>query len=1052
MIEIFSTLRARLIFLVIFAVIPALVLIVYTNFEQRQQRVFELQQNATQVAHQISQNQNRLFSGAQQLLIALAQLPEIRQHDAVACNKLLAAILEQFSDTYIQFAAFMPNGDLFCSAPANNTVINIADRHHFKQVIATRKVAMSGYVISRLLGKPSVFLSQPALNNDGEVEALINVGMDLGWIAKLIEDAQLPQGTVLTVFDANGITLARYPAPEKWLGKPVPEQAIIARLKQVDNEGTATLDGPDGISRLYGFVPLSTQKTDAFVAVGVPLSLALASANDALFRNLLLLGLVTFFAVIAAWLGSQYFIVRPIDALVNTAGRLSNGDLSARVALTEGTGELKKLGHAFDTMAASLQHKETERVCIGKVLEEKEQYMRMFMQSTSDCIWNWDMATNTVERSIGFERLFGYDERMIDPSPKWWADRLHPDDKESVLQKFEAAIAGGRLTYRYEYRFQCKDGSYAIIDDHICFIRDDKGKAIRSLGAMRDITEQKQADESMRMAASIYQSSTAAIMVTDKDNRIVDVNPAFTHITGYEFDDVVGKNPNILQSGKHDESFYREMWHEILNEGQWQGEIWDRRKNGEIYAKWTNISVLRHPDGSVHRHLAQFSDITEKKHKDKLIWTQANYDILTNLPNRRLLHDRLEQELKKARRNKLPLAVLFIDLDRFKEINDTLGHAKGDLLLIEAAHRISGCVRETDTIGRLGGDEFTVILPEFGDRRHIERIAQDVIDALSKPFYFENDNNGYYISASIGITLYPEDAENIEELLKHADQAMYQAKQEGRHRFSYFIGSMQQEAQEKLELTNDLRHALERRELHVYYQPIIDLTNGHIVKSEALLRWIHPDRGMVSPVIFIPLAEESGLIHEIGNWVFHEAINNIEKWRKETGSVFPVSVNKSPVQFEHTTQEATWSDQLANLDLPGNSINVEITEGLLLKESSRIKQRLLEFRNGGIEVSIDDFGTGFSALSYLKKFDIDYLKIDRSFISKLAENESDRVLTEAIIVMAHKLGIETIAEGIETEEQRDLLISFGCDYAQGFLYSPAVPADEFKKMLETQSQ
>ncbi len=1006
MVDIISTLRARLLLLVMFAVIPALLLIVYTNLEQRQEKIIAVQQNAIHVAQQVSQNQNQLFSTAQQLLIALAQLPEIHQHDVAACKKQLADILQQFSETYIQFSVFKPNGDLFCSAPVNNKMINIADRDHFKQVIATHKMATSGYVISRLLDKPSVFFSQPVLNNNDEIVALINVGMDLRWVTKLIKDVQLPQDSVLTVFDANGITLARYPEPEKWLGKAVPEQAIVTLLRQTGNEDTTTLDGPDGITRLYGFRPLSTQKTDAYVAVGVPLSLALASANDALLRNLVLLGLVTLFAIIAAWLGSKYFIARPIDALVNAAGQLSNGDLSARVALTKGTGELKKLAHAFDLMATSLQHKETERARTGKALEEKELHMRMFMQSTSDCIWNWDMAANTVERSIGFKRSFGYDEPAMDPSPKWWMERLHPDDKENILQTFEAAVADGRSTYRYEYRFKCKDGTYAVIDDHICFIRDGKGKATRALGAMRDITEQKRAEESMRMAASIYQSSTTAIMLTDKDNRIVDVNPAFTRITGYECDEIVGKNQNILQSGKHDEPFYREMWHEILNDDQWQGEIWDRRKNGEIYAKWTNISVIRHPDGSVYRYLAQFSDITEKKHKDELIWTQANYDILTNLPNRRLLSDRLEQELKKARRNKLPLAVLFIDLDRFKEINDTLGHAKGDLLLVEAAHRICGCVRETDTIGRLGGDEFTVILPEFGDRLHIERISQAIIDALSKPFYFENDDNGYYISASIGITLYPDDAENIEDLLKHADQAMYQAKQEGRHRFSYFIGSMQQEAQEKLELTNDLRHALARQELHVYYQPIIDLSNGRIVKSEALLRWIHPDRGMVSPVIFIPIAEESGLIHDIGNWVFHEAINNIEKWRNKMGSIFPVSVNKSPVQFEHTTQEVTWSDQLANLHLPGNSINVEITEGLLLKESSRIKQRLMEFRNGGIEVSIDDFGTGFSALSYLRKFDIDYLKID------------------------------------------DLLMSFGCDYAQGFLYSPAVPADEFEKMLE----
>lgn len=562
----------------------------------------------------------------------------------------------------------------------------------------------------------------------------------------------------------------------------------------------------------------------------------------------------------------------------------------------------------------------------------------------------------------------------------------------------------------------------------------------------QDITERKKSEESMRMAASIYQASSEAIMVTDENNRIIDINPAFTHITGYSLAEVAGMDPNVLQSGLHDPAFYQEMWQEILNKGHWQGEIWDRRKDGESYAKWATISAIRHPDGTVYRHIAQFSDITEKKRKDELIRTQANFDPLTNLPNRRLFQDRLELEIRKAQRTGLPLALLLIDLDRFKEINDTLGHAKGDVLLVEAGRRISGCVHDADTVARLGGDEFTVILPEFRDRAHIERIAQNIIEELSKPFSLGEGDMGY-ISATIGITLYPDDAKDLVSLLKHVDQAMYRAKGEGRGRFGYFTQFMQLEAQEKRVLTDELRQALARGELHVYYQPIVELASGRIVKAEALLRWKHPQRGMISPATFIPLAEESRLILEIGEWVFRQASASVERWRRRYGRTIQVSVNKSPVQFMHPAPMA-WADILLSLGLPGNSVTVEITEGLLLKDSSKVKQRLLEFRNSGIEVSIDDFGTGFSSLSYLKQFDIDYLKIDRSFISDLAVDPGDKALTEAIIVMAHKLDIETIAEGVETEEQRDMLAAFGCDYVQGFLYSPAVSAEEFEKMLE----
>lgn len=602
-------------------------------------------------------------------------------------------------------------------------------------------------------------------------------------------------------------------------------------------------------------------------------------------------------------------------------------------------------------------------------------------------------------------------------------------------------------TRTFEFRQQRKDGTIfpvEVVSNYISF----EGREF-AISFVQDITWRKQAEERAVLAATIYEATAEAVVVTDEDNFIVDVNPAFTTITGYKPEEVLGRNPRIMQSGRHSKDFYRIMWLAIRNEGHWQGEIWDRRKDGELYAKWATISVIRHADGSVYRHVAQFSDITERKQKDDLIQRQASYDMLTGLPNRRLFQDRLEQEIKKADTNRAgsPLVLLYIDLDRFKEINDTLGHAKGDILLVEAARRISKCVRETDTVSRLGGDEFTVILPEMGDKQQLERITQSIIGELIEMFDLGDGHTGY-ISASIGIALYPNDARDVEELVKHGDQAMYAAKAQGRNGFSYFTASMQEGAREKLALTNDLRHALAHNELHVYYQPIVDLANGKIFKAEALLRWKHPERGMVSPAAFIPLAEETGLIREIGAWVFDEAIDNIVRWREQTGSIVSISVNKSPVQFDDGQErDHVWADRLEAVGLPGRCITVEITEGLLVKSSDAVKERLLEFRNRGIEVSLDDFGTGFSSLSYLKQFDVDYLKIDRSFISNLIEDASDRALTEAIIVMAHKLGIKTIAEGVETNAQRELLISFGCDYAQGFLYSPAVPADEFEKML-----
>jgi diguanylate cyclase (GGDEF)-like protein len=440
----------------------------------------------------------------------------------------------------------------------------------------------------------------------------------------------------------------------------------------------------------------------------------------------------------------------------------------------------------------------------------------------------------------------------------------------------------------------------------------------------------------------------------------------------------------------------------------------------------------------------------ENRNRANRLGKLAMTDQLTGLPNRILFHERLDHEIKKSHRTGLPLSLLIINLDRFKEVNDALGYRKGDLLLIEAARRISGCVGETGTVARLSGDEFAVILPALGGNPHIERIAECIVQKLNRPFMLENDMA--YISASIGITHYPDEARDVDNLLTQADQAMHKAKGTGRDQFCFFTPSMQQESQQKLALTNDLRHALARNELHVYYQPIVDLVTGKITKGEALLRWKHPQRGMISPTVFIPLAEESGLIHSIGDWVFQEAVANVARWHKQFGRTVQVGINKSPIQLSRKAKQGEdWGDMLAKLKLPVNSIKVEITEGVLLKDSPTIKMKLINFQNSGVEVSIDDFGTGFSSLSYLKKFNVDYLKIDQSFISHLTEDATDRTVTEAIIMMAHKLGIKTIAEGVETAAQRDMLVAFGCDYAQGFLYSPAIPSIEFEQMIASQA-
>ncbi|GAP33786.1 putative bifunctional diguanylate cyclase/phosphodiesterase [Piscinibacter sakaiensis] len=433
-------------------------------------------------------------------------------------------------------------------------------------------------------------------------------------------------------------------------------------------------------------------------------------------------------------------------------------------------------------------------------------------------------------------------------------------------------------------------------------------------------------------------------------------------------------------------------------------------------------------------------DISERKQAEALIWQQANFDALTGLPNRRMLRDRLEQAIRQCRRDGSRLAVLFVDLDHFKQVNDTVGHAKGDLLLVEAARRIVGCVREVDTVARFGGDEFTVVLGGLRDTLRAGEIAQHIVQALGQAYDLAGETA--FVSASVGITLHPDDAHDIEDLLKYADQALYVAKDAGRNRVSHFTPELQQAAVTRSRLAKDLRAALAEGQLHLAYQPIVALGSGAVHKAEALLRWRHPVRGPVPPGDFIPIAESTGLIVDIGDWVFREAVRQVQAWRARLCPDFQLSVNKSPVQFVNGGGRHDWIALLRQAGLPGQCVVLEITESLLLDAASGVSEQLLALRDAGIGVSLDDFGTGYSSMAYLQHYDIDHLKIDQRFVRHLGPGSKELALCKAIIVMAHELGMTVIAEGVETAAQRDLLAAAGCDYGQGYLFArPMAPAD-----------
>ena len=599
------------------------------------------------------------------------------------------------------------------------------------------------------------------------------------------------------------------------------------------------------------------------------------------------------------------------------------------------------------------------------------------------------------------------------------------------------------------------DGEYQgctlIVKDMTVLVRAEAEMAQRTTALIEEVAERKRAEAELLRFKNILDNTLDMIFMFEPESlRFVYLNQGAVLSMGYSREELLGMTPYQIKPIIPEPKF-RQLIAPLLS-GEQPSLHFDtvhRRKDGTDFPVAVFLQLVTQSDGS-GLFVEIVHDITEKKKSEDIIWQQANFDTLTGLPNRRMFYDRLEQEIKKSHRSGLPMALLLLDLDHFKEVNDALGHAQGDVLLVEAARRIAECVRESDTVARLGGDEFTVILSEMKDVNSVGRIAQKIVERLAAPFQLLQETA--YVSASVGITLYPNDALNIEALMKNADQAMYVAKNSGRNRFSYFTAALQEAAQTRMRLVNDLRNALAGEQLAVYYQPIVELASGRIYKAEALLRWQHPKLGMVSPMQFIPLAEESGLIHEIGDWVFHEATRELKRWRERFVPEFQISVNVSPVQFRKNVvdDESSWLSHLHAMDLPRQSLAIEITEGLLLNAELNVTEKLLSFRDAGVQVALDDFGTGYSSLSYLKKFDIDYLKIDQSFVRNLEEDLNNRALCEAIIVMAHKLGLKVIAEGVETEQQRDLLASYGCDYAQGWLYSKAVPSEQFEALLRGQ--
>ena len=661
-------------------------------------------------------------------------------------------------------------------------------------------------------------------------------------------------------------------------------------------------------------------------------------------------------------------------------------------------------------------------------------------------MWDWDLESDRIYCSPHWRRMSGVADGMSWASLEDWRARVHPEDRAGLEAASGRWLDGDVSAADVEYRILAPDGGYRwILARGQLVERTPEGAPKRLIGIGIDVTERKRAEAELQIAAKVFDRQEG-ILITDADEMILRVNRACLDITGYEREELIGRTPRLFKSGRHDRCFYAAMWESLERTGSWHGEVWNRRKSGEIYPEWLTITALKGDDGQVTHYVATLHDISERKAAEEAILDLAFFDALTGLPNRRLLLDRLDHALIVSERTRRFGALLFIDLDHFKEVNDNLGHLVGDLLLQEVARRLRGAVRDVDTVARLGGDEFVVMLEDLsGESGDAEVRAADVgtkiLALLSQPYQL--GEHGYDSTPSIGIVLFFGNKTGTDVLLSRADMAMYRAKQSGRNALRFFDPTMQASVEARIALKEDLRHGVGRQEFSLHYQPQVD-PDGDLVGVEALLRWSKPGRDQVSPQEFIPIAEECGLILPLGYWILESACNQLEAWSSRPAwSSLTLSVNISPRQFRDTSFVEQVIEVLERTGADPTRLQLELDERLLLTDPGPMLARMEALRARGVRFSLDHFGVGYSSLADLKDLPLSQLKLDQSFVRDLGKDAKAAAITRNVIALGRELGLEVVAAGVETEAQRAFLQAHRCHGYQGYLFGRPLSPDHF---------
>ena len=915
--------------------------------------------------------------------------------DAVAARQVFRQELEHYRQGFPEVGNFII-ADLQGQIINAEMPVNVADRAHFSLARDSHRTVVSDVLRSRLDGHPVIVVARAIRDAQGAPVGVVMVPLQLDVVRQMFDAGRLGRegeidirrqethrSLIYVAAEADGRSVAEASA----LPAPQVSEAVTGKASFLIQESPH-----DGKFRHYAYRRL--ERYPFYVLAGI-------SSDE----------------IRQIWL--QHIAIAGSASLLLFVGLLL-------------------------VLVGLFRAQQREAAALTGLRRNKEQLRRA---QRIACLGSWEMDLDSLRISAADDLLeiFGIDAKIPDFDYADFLSMVHSEDRTMVDRLVFEAIAR-RTRLQIEHRLQLPDGRIKhVLETAEIHPGESVGQWVM-LGTTQDVTDQHRIESKLLLLASAFMHSREAILITDRDNRIVTVNPAFSKLTGYAESEVMGRDPGMLSSGRTTREEYQVMWRAIAEQDFWQGELWDRRKDGGIYPKWVAISSIRDAQGQVCNYIAHFTDISAERAAEEQLQHLAHHDALTGLFNRVSLKMRLDQAIAQARRDNDRIALLFIDLDRFKIINDTLGHHIGDKLLIEVAKRLRDSVRESDIVARFGGDEFVVMLNGVEKTSAAAMVAEKLVRNIGDPYVIE----GYdlFTTPSIGIAIYPDDGPDVDVLMRNADAAMYHAKAAGRNNFQFFDARMNDAALERLQLENSLRQALAREEFCVHYQPIIDVASGRISALEALVRWQHPSRGMVPPASFIGIAEETGLIQPIGEWVFWKACRQLADFNEAGFRGLKMTINISALQLRNGNLPVIARGAIEAFGFEPETLVFEITESVAMQHPEETANILEQLSNMGVGLAIDDFGTGYSSLSYLRMFPIDHLKLDRSFVKEIGEGPDSAVICDATIGLGHNLGLEIVAEGVETEGQFEYLRQKGCDFVQGYLFSRPVPYEAMLGLLQ----